>query len=108
MIRVRQNSAANLLIYAPLGKNSLALLRMLFEGGMDFPIEIVQQRRERPFGFVFSEFAGIGGYARLDRQRVLAQAVGLRKLAQQFPSLFAGKHCTYDNRLPQLDDGVTG
>ena len=27
----------------------LALLRMLFERGVDLPIEIVQQRRERPF-----------------------------------------------------------
>jgi len=56
---------------------------------MDLPIEIVEQGGDAPLFLVLAELAGVGRKASFDGQSVLAQALGLRELAQDLPSLFA-------------------
>jgi hypothetical protein len=55
--------------------------------GMDFPIEIVQQRRNAPFRFILAEFQCVGGDASLHSQCVAAETVRFREFAQNIPSL---------------------
>ena len=57
MVGVRENRAADLFVHAALRQNRLALLRMLFERGVDLPIEIVQQRGDGPLLLVLAELA---------------------------------------------------
>jgi len=54
VVGVGENGAADLLVDAALRQNRLAFLRMLFERGMDLPVEIVQQSGDGPLVFVFA------------------------------------------------------
>jgi hypothetical protein len=89
---VRENRAPDLLGHAALGQNRLALGGVVRERGMNLPIEIVQQRRDRPLPLVFAELPRVRQHARLHCQRVLAQPLRFGELAQNVPSLLAIEH----------------
>ena len=61
------------------GKNAILELTRRF--GVDFPVEVMQQRRYRPSAFVLTEFSGVGDNTRLHRQGVLAKIFRLDELA---------------------------
>src|SRR5438105_365190 len=92
MIRMRENRAADLLVHTAPRENRLTLLRMLVERGVNFPIEIVEKRGDRPLMFVPSELLRIRRHTRLHRQCVLPQSVRLGVFAKQIPGLFSIEH----------------
>src|SRR5262249_16672192 len=100
VVRVRKDGFADLLFNAALGEDRLTFLRVFLERWVDLPIEVVQQRGDRPLLLVFAELARIRGEAGLDRERVLAQPFGLREFAEKIPCLFAAQHAAYDNASP--------
>ncbi len=84
---MRQDRTADFLTDAALGKNRLAFSRMIRQVGMNLPIEVVQQRRDRPLLLILARFARIRGDACLDRQHVLSQIIRLDELAHDLPRL---------------------
>ncbi len=70
-------------------------------GGVDFPIEIVQEPGDAPLLFVFVEEASVSLHDGLDRDSVAACALFLRILKEDVPGLFA-MHLA---GLPESDSG---
>src|SRR5450759_5614638 len=85
---MRQDGAADLLIDAAPGQNSLAEHGMVGRLRVDLPIEIVQQGGDAPFEFVLAQLLRVGNDAGFDGERVLAQSLGLGEFADDVPGLF--------------------
>src|SRR4051812_40753960 len=65
---------------------------MLVERRMNLPVEVVQQRRQRPQSLIRPELPRVRRDARLHGQRVLPQPLRLRVFAKNVPGLFAIEH----------------
>src|SRR5579863_5199547 len=66
-VRVREDRPADLRIYAALSQYRLAFGWRVRQLRMNLPIEVVQQRGDRPLGLVLAELPRVGRHASLDR-----------------------------------------
>src|ERR1017187_10297183 len=106
MIGMRENRPPDRFVHAALRQDRLALLGVPLERRMNLPIEIVQQGGDGPHVFVLSQLLRIRRHARLHRQRVLAESVGLGELTKDVPGLFSIEHEHYDT-VPQWSPQLT-
>ena len=70
MVGVAQHGADDGLVHAALAQDGRAVLRVLGERRVDFPVEVVQQAGHAPQVGVFAEFFGVEAHGGLDAQHV--------------------------------------
>src|SRR5438270_303976 len=93
--RVAEDGADDALRVAAPAKDDRTLVRVLFGRGEHLVVEVVQQSDDAPLVNVLSCAAvvrGRGAHRGLDGEGVLAQALPLRVLAEQFPRFPARRH----------------
>jgi hypothetical protein len=89
---VRQNRTPDLVGNAAFGQHRLTLHRMIRQGGMYLPVEIVQESRYGPLNFVLPQLPRISRHAGFDGQGVFPQALRLGEFVQNLERLLPGDH----------------
>ena len=88
MLAVREDRADDELGTPARAQNLGAAKRMILQIGILLVVEVVQQRDDAPHFFVFAERARVPAHRRLDRERMLPQALALGVLGQHVPGIF--------------------
>ena len=83
MVGMAEHGAHDLFGHAALAQDGRASLGMLFEGGVDLPIEIVQQPHQAPGFYILAIFFGVETHGSLHRQHVAHQAFIFHVFANQ-------------------------
>src|SRR5215217_757459 len=77
------------------------VLRMLVEGGVDLPVEVVEEGDDAPKLLVLAEPPRVRPHRRLDRERMPEQRLALRAPRQRLPGSLSG----WLHRLRRLPSG---
>ena len=70
MVGVAEDVLDDIFGDAALAQEGGAVLRVLVEGGMDFPIEVMQQTDQAPVLHVLTKFLGVETHGSLHRKHV--------------------------------------
>jgi hypothetical protein len=90
MISVAHHSPDYLIGHPSLAKYGFSRLRMAFEGGMDLPIEVVQQTGDSPLFHILSIFHSIEAHGGFHRKHVLDEVVVFDIFTDKGKGFFAG------------------
>jgi hypothetical protein len=89
VLGMREDGLDQLVRVSRIAKDLGSVLRVLVQGRVDLVIEVVEQSGRAPELLVLAELARVGGYGRLDRERVAPEGLALRVLREGSPGAVA-------------------